>query len=125
MTDDQKSACHKIIHGASGAAAAVGAGFAQLPMSDNAVLVPIQITMVCALGKVFKIELTESIAKGVVLSIAAGYGGRLISQILVGWIPGLGNAVNATTAAGLTEAVGWAVVDKLDKGLLSKDSGKT
>jgi uncharacterized protein (DUF697 family) len=28
--------------------------------------------------------------------------------VQVGWVPGLGNAINATTAAGLTEAVGWA-----------------
>lgn len=34
--------------------------------------------------------------------------GRGISQVLVGWIPGYGNAINATTAAAVTEAIGWA-----------------
>ena len=40
---------------------------------------------------------------------------RLASQFLVGWIPGLGNAVNAATAAGITETLGWKVADKFDK----------
>jgi uncharacterized protein (DUF697 family) len=31
-----------------------------------------------------------------------------LSQALVGWIPGVGNAINAATAAALTEAIGWA-----------------
>jgi uncharacterized protein (DUF697 family) len=27
---------------------------------------------------------------------------------MLGWLPGLGNAINAATAAALTEAIGWA-----------------
>lgn len=33
--------------------------------------------------------------------------GRAASQVLVGWIPFVGNAINASTAAALTESVGW------------------
>ena len=33
--------------------------------------------------------------------------GRAVSQVLVGWIPFVGNAINASTAAALTESVGW------------------
>lgn len=33
--------------------------------------------------------------------------GRAASQLLLGWIPGFGNAINASTAAALTESVGW------------------
>ena len=36
------------------------------------------------------------------------WGGRLLSQVLVGWVPGFGNVINASTAAALTEAIGWA-----------------
>jgi len=116
MTSDQNDSCHLIIHGASASAAAVAGGLAQLPLADSAVLVPIQIAMVVALGKVFNVHLTDSAAKGAVLSLAAGYTGRAVSQILVGWIPGIGNVINASTAAALTEAVGWAVVSKFDRG---------
>ena len=32
--------------------------------------------------------------------------------MLVGWIPGFGNAINATTAAGITETLGWTVANQ-------------
>ncbi len=41
--------------------------------------------------------------------------GRTASQILIGWIPGWGNAFNAATAASLTEAVGWLAVEWFEK----------
>ncbi len=119
MTDVQREKCHMIIHSASISAGAVGAGLAQLPGTDAAVIIPIQITMVLALGKIFNKHVTDSIARGVVLSTAATFGGRLLSQFLVGWIPFVGNAVNATTAAGITEAMGWSVADKFDRGEIS------
>ena len=117
MTSDQKSSCHGIIHTASVAAAAAGGGMAQLPGSDNAVIVPIQITMIISLGKVFGKSITNSLATSLLASAGATVGGRMISQVLVGWIPFLGNAVNASTAAGVTEAIGWWIADYFDKGL--------
>ena len=62
MTDTQKVKCHAIIHTASASAAAVGAGLAQIPGSDNAVIMPIQLVMTISLGRVFGLELTESAA---------------------------------------------------------------
>lgn len=46
LTDDQELMCHGIIHSASVAAARVGAGLAQIPLSDNVVITPIQIGMI-------------------------------------------------------------------------------
>lgn len=109
MTDAQKRKCEGIIHTASVAAASVGAGLAQLPGTDNAAIVPIQITMAIGLAKVFGIELTRSAALTAIGAASASTVGRTVSQFLVGWIPGVGNAVNATTAAGVTEALGWAL----------------
>ena len=57
MTDRERGLCNGIIHAASAAAAGVGAGLAQLPMGDNAVLTPIQLTMAISLGKVFGLTL--------------------------------------------------------------------
>lgn len=116
MTDDQKDKCHLIIHGAAASAAAVGGGMAQIPLADHLVITPIQIAMIIALGEVFGQHVTDSAAKGVALGMAAQFTGRAVSQVLFGWIPLFGNAINASTAAGLTEAVGWAVVSRLDKG---------
>ena len=99
--------CHTIIHAATLAAAAVGAGLAQIPGSDSAVLVPLQTGMAVALGKVFGIPMGAGAAEAAVATAGATYTGRFVSQAVVGWIPGYGNAINATTAAGITEAIGW------------------
>ncbi|MBP0964132.1 MAG: hypothetical protein J5999_02450 [Oscillospiraceae bacterium] len=115
MTDKQKKKCHGIIHGASAAAAGIGAGLAQLPGSDSVALVSIQTAMVIGLGKVFGVELTESAAKAAIATATATLVGRGVSQFLVGWIPSIGNAINATTAAGITEAVGWIIAGDIDK----------
>ena len=99
---------HVIIHGASASAAAVGAGLAQIPGSDMPIIMGIQTTMIVAIAHVHGAAITETAAADLVLTFAAGYGGRALSQVLVGWLPGFGNAINAATAAGLTETVGWA-----------------
>jgi uncharacterized protein (DUF697 family) len=115
MTDDEKSSCHKIIHAAATTAAGVGGGMAQLPGSDNAVITPIQIGMIIALGKVFNKSITESAAFATLGTVAASTVGRAVSQFLVGWIPGFGNLLNASTAFGITETIGWAIADDFDK----------
>jgi uncharacterized protein (DUF697 family) len=72
-----------------------------------------QITMVIALGKVLGQELTHSAAWALTSSAIATYMGRATSQLAVGWLPSLGNVINASTAASLTELVGWFAVSKL------------
>ena len=118
MTDEQRKKCHAIIHTASASAAAIGGGLAQIPESDNAVLTPIQLTMTISLGHVFGKSLTQSTALAAIGSVAASTVGRTVSQFLIGWIPGVGNIVNATTAASLTEALGWAIAKEFDEGTL-------
>jgi uncharacterized protein (DUF697 family) len=98
---------HGIIHGAAAAAGAVGAGAAQLPGSDYILLVPIQGGMVAAIALVHGRKLNEATATGIVGTFGATVIGRSVSQVLVGWIPGVGNVINASTAAALTEAIGW------------------
>ena len=115
MTNEEMIKCNAIIHTASLAAAGVGAGLAQLPGSDNAIITPIQLTMTISLGKVFDLTLGESAAKAALASAAAGAVGRTASQVLIGWIPGVGNVINATTAAGLTEAIGWILAKEFEK----------
>lgn len=111
ITREQRAKCHVIIHAASLAAAAVGAGLAQLSGSDNAILVPIQTAMTVSLGEVFDIKLTTSAAHASLVTLSASVVGRGISQALIGWISGADNAVNATTAATLTETIGWLLVE--------------
>ncbi len=104
-TRDQK--IHGIIHTASAASAGVGAGLAQLPGSDAPVLASIQTTMIIAVAEVHGASITKTAAAELLLTFSATIAGRGLSQWLVGWIPAYGNAINATTAAAVTEAVGW------------------
>ncbi|WP_166368701.1 hypothetical protein [Psychromonas sp. SA13A] len=99
---------HTIIHAAASSAACVGAGLAQLPGADMPVIAGIQTTMIITIANKFGAELSEAAAMDMLLTATASYGGRALSQYLVGWIPGWGNSINASTAFALTEAVGWA-----------------
>ncbi len=99
---------HALIHAAAAASAAAGGGLAQVPGSDAAVITPIQVAMIVAIGAEHGTPIGKSAAAGLILSLSAAAVGRGLSQCLLGWVPGLGNAVNAITAAALTEAIGWA-----------------
>ena len=110
-TKAQENNCHAISHAASAAAGGVGAGLAQVPLADNAVITPIQLTMTISLGQVFGIDLTQSAAKAAIGSASASMVGKTIVNLLVGWIPGVGNAINAGTAAAVTEALGWTLAN--------------
>ena len=120
MTSAQYGKCHAIIHPASASAGAIGAGLAQAPCSDNLLIVPIQVAMTIALGKVFGIELTESAAKASLATVASTTVGRGISQVLLGWIPIAGNIINASTAATITETIGWLLAEDFAKEAAAK-----
>ena len=63
MTSREKTLCNSIIHLASMTAGGVGAGLNKNPVSDDMFIRPIQVTMVVSLGKVFGLNIDESIAK--------------------------------------------------------------
>ncbi len=98
---------HGIIHTAATGASLVGAGLAQLPGSDMPIIVGLQTTMILAIAEAHNAPVTKAAAADLLLTFAAGYGGRAFSQWTVGWIPGYGNSINASTAFALTESIGW------------------
>ena len=118
MTDEQTLAVNAAIHTASAAAASIGAGLAQIPGSDSVPIIAIQTTTVIAIGKAFGKTLDQSAAKAAIGTATATLVGRGVSQFLLGWILGVGDVLNAATAAGVTEALGWAIAADFDNGLL-------
>lgn len=114
MTNDQRLAISATIHSAAVAGAAASGFSAQIPLADNVVLSGIEIAMVINIGRVLEQEITRSVAWSLVLSQLGTVGGRAASQVLIGWIPGVGNVANAVTASTLIEAMGWAIADYLD-----------
>jgi uncharacterized protein (DUF697 family) len=110
MTRSQIKRSRQIIHGAALAGAVVAGGLAQIPASDNAVLVPIEILMVLGLGGVFRVPFRHSYRTSVIVGTAATMIGRGVSEVLVGWIPVLGNILDAVTAVAVIETLGWVIV---------------
>ena len=80
------------------------------------VIAGIQTTMIIGIADLHGVSITKTAAAELLLTFSASMGGRALSQWLVGWIPGYGNAVNASTAVAVTEAVGWAAHAFFDEG---------
>jgi len=110
MLEDRRDKCHAIIHGAAVTTAGIGAGLAQIPLADSIPITAAQVGMVIAIAQVYDIDLAEGTAKALLGRFSASVVGRNVAGVLIGWIPGIGNAVKASTAAALTEAIGWAAV---------------
>ncbi|WP_407929562.1 YcjF family protein [Latilactobacillus fragifolii] len=109
---------HNIIHAASLTAAIIGCS--PIPFSDAFLLVPVQLTMMARLHKLFgqswSASLGKSLSKELVL---VGLGRSAVGNILklvpvVGTVSGA--AVNATVAMSITEALGWLTVKMLNDG---------
>ena len=110
-----RSKCAAIIHSSSAAAAAVGAGLAQIPVADSTILVPIQTAMITAIGKIYGLQLTETMCESLSATQLSSMAGKALAKTLVSWIPGIGNAINGAVAASITEGLGWLVVDSFEK----------
>ena len=109
MTESEKKVCHGIIHGNAVVAGGIAAGLAQLPCGDVAPLAALEVEMTLSLAKVFGISIDKAGATSLLASLAGTTIGRGASQIRVGWIPGVGNAINAGIAVSVVEGIGWTV----------------
>ena len=107
----------RIIHMAAIAGAVAALVMAQLPTSDNLILVPIEVIMVIRLGGVFHVGLKHSISTSLIVGNIATLVGRGISEFLVGWIPVAGNIIDALTAAAVIEFFGHAVARSFERSL--------
>ena len=115
MTPIQKRNARRIIHGAAAIGALVAGGLAQLPTSDNVVLVPLEIIMVVLLGNTFGMRLRHSYRTALIVGTTATMIGRGVSEVLVGWIPGFGNVLDALTALVVIEVLGWVVAREFER----------
>jgi uncharacterized protein (DUF697 family) len=115
-----KQKVHDIIHEASIACAGIDGGLAQVPESNSASIVLIQTAMIIAIASEHGIEITNAAAADFLITFSATMKNRqsLYSrQTLVGWVPGIDSITNNSTAAALTEAIGWAASSHFDQTL--------
>lgn len=113
MPKELEKKCHLAIHAATTAAATAGA--IPIPMSDAIPITAAQIGMIISLGKAFDISLSQAAAKSLASVGITQQAGRAICSNILKAIPGVGTVaggfIGATTAAALTEALGWMIAD--------------
>ena len=117
MTESQHRSCERIIHLSAVAAVGSAAALSQMPGADNVALVGIIGKMVINLSDVFDVSLEHSaveLGKSVLKQFAGTIAARIATQWIVGWLPFVGNAVNAATMSGLVEYIGWVMADNFD-----------
>ena len=123
MPKELEKKCHVAIHSATVAAAAAGA--IPITMSDAVPITAAQIGMIIALGKAFDITLSQAAAKSIASVALTQQAGRAVASGILKAIPGvgtiIGGMVGASTAAGLTEALGWIVADDFYRMSQGKD----
>jgi uncharacterized protein (DUF697 family) len=113
-----KQKVHDIIHAASSACAGIDGGSAQVPESDSGAIVPTRITMIIAIASEHGIEITNAAAADLLDTFSATMRSRQVPfsrQALVGWLPGIDNAINESAAAAFTEAIGWTANSYFDQ----------
>ncbi len=110
--DNREEECKKIINAAMFACGGVATGVAQIPLSDSAIITPIQVAMIISIGKIYGLKLRESTARAMISGISGAYIGRCLSQIVIGWVPVIGNLFNTVTAATITELIGYMAMNK-------------
>ena len=113
MPKELKKRCQLVIHSATAASAAAGA--IPIPMSDAIPITAAQIGLIIALGKEFDITLSDAAAKSILGVGVTQQAGRAVASNLLKAVPGVGTVVGgfigASTAAALTEALGWVIAD--------------
>lgn len=109
---------HRIIHAASLTAAIIGCS--PIPFSDAFLLVPVQLTMMARLHKLFGQPWSESLGKSLSKELVVVSLGRSAVGNLVKFVPAVGTvtgaAINATVASAITESLGWVTVKILNDG---------
>ncbi len=106
-----------IIHGFTVAHVIVGA---VMGPAAGAVLTPMTIAMVIAIGTQYSANFKIQKAIGVMTNFVGFILGVSIAEFIVGLFPGIGNIANAITTGIVTELLGWATFIVLRDGLDEK-----
>lgn len=128
--ESKKNMAHKAV--AAAVASSFGEGFAPIPFSDAALLIPTQIGMIAGITAIFGLDVSKSLLTGFVSSTIGSAGatvlGKTIVSNLLKLIPGVGTAaggmISGATAGVLTTALGEAYIKIMElvyKGEIGKD----
>ncbi len=107
--------CRAFIHGT--AVAAAGVAVSPIPVSDVIILVPMQAGMVMSIAKIYGHEITEDMAKEILVVAGGGVVLRYAFQIIIKFIPILGSFIGPAIAYGGTVAIGEAAILYFESGM--------
>lgn len=102
--------------------AATAAGAVPIPLSDAAVITPIQVGMIGGLAALYGLNGKE--LSVMAMPLIARTVGMLTASSLLKLIPGLGSVINGGVAAILTGAMGWFVQAQFEKLAIAKALGQ-
>ncbi len=113
-------------------AASFAEGFAPIPFSDAALLIPTQVGMIATITVIFGLDISKSFITSFITSTIGGAGATILGKTVVSniikLIPGAGTVaggmISGTTAGLLTTALGEAyikIMELIYKGELSKE----
>lgn len=117
VDDERRRKAGFIINTAAAASAGTAAVLSKksilgaLLKADTPVLATIAIGMVIALGKLFNQNIGSAAAAALLSKYTGSFLGVAGTKSLVGWIPIIGSAANATLTFGFVEALGWQIYD--------------
>lgn len=114
--ESKKYASQAVI--ATAVAASFGEGFAPIPFSDAALLVPTQVSMIAGITAIFGMDVSKSFLTGFISATLGTAGATILGKTIVSnllkLIPGVGTvaggAISGTTAGLLTTALGEAYI---------------
>lgn len=133
LEEKQKRAQYAVL---TGATAATAAGASPIPISDCAVLVPIQVAMISSIAVIFGVDLSKAALTSFVTSVLGTGGATLLGKAVVSnlikLIPGagtiVGGAISGGTAGLLTTALGETfiiIMSEIFKGEMSESDLST
>lgn len=116
---DVRKKAHTTIHAASLTSAIIGCS--PIPFSDAFLLVPVQLTMMARLHKLFGQPWVEGMGMAISRELVVVGLGRSVVGNLMKLVPGVGTvagaAINGTVATTITQALGWVTVKQLNEGV--------
>lgn len=118
VDDDIRRKCHSTVHAAALTAAIIGCS--PIPFSDAFLLVPVQLSMMAHLHKIFGQSWSESLGAGLSKELIVVGVGRSAVGNLLKFVPTVGTvagaAINGAVASTITETLGWVTVKMLNDG---------
>ena len=128
--ESKKKASQAVI--ATAVAGTFGEGFAPIPFSDAALLIPTQVSMIAGITVIFGLDINKSFLTSFVTATIGSAGatvlGKTIVSNLLKLIPGIGTItggmISGTTAGLLTTALGEAylkIMEMVYKGEINKE----